>query len=261
MTDHIYKNPNKYSRNNALQYNFAMKIVSKITFDNKARVLDIGCGDGVITNEIAAIVPDGCVIGTDISIQMVEFASKKYSSQSNLRFLQMDANKNIFREQFDIITSFNCLHWISEQQNTLNGIAKAAVNGAQIAILLSHRKSLYHHVLDTICVSNKWRAYFLDFINPRSFFEQNAYKEMLITAGLQVVELSEEEMTYIFRSKEQLKNFFSAAGSQIKQIPDNKKTEFLNDFLYEYLRKSKSTNNDLIPVNFWCLKIIASKNI
>lgn len=76
MINHIYKDPNKYSQNNALQYNFAMKILSKISFENKSRVLDIGCGDGVITNDIAGIVREGCVIGTDISEQMIEFASK-----------------------------------------------------------------------------------------------------------------------------------------------------------------------------------------
>ena len=78
MSSHIYRNPNKYSKNNALQYNFAMKILSKIYFTTQARVLDIGCGDGVITNEMASIVNQGCVIGTDISFQMIEFASIKH---------------------------------------------------------------------------------------------------------------------------------------------------------------------------------------
>jgi ubiquinone/menaquinone biosynthesis C-methylase UbiE len=135
MISHIYRNPNKYSKNNALQYNFAMKLLSKISFNNLSRVLDVGCGDGVITSEIAGIVHEGCVIGTDISEQMIEFASKKYADQYNLRFLAMDASKNIFREQFDIITSFNCLHWVKDQQYALFGIAvngdvKARINGA-----------------------------------------------------------------------------------------------------------------------------------
>ena len=76
-----------------MQCNF----LNKISFDNRSRVLDIGCGDGLITNEIATIVHDDCVIGTDLSEQMIEFASKKYVNQDNLRFVQMNASK-IFLE-------------------------------------------------------------------------------------------------------------------------------------------------------------------
>jgi trans-aconitate methyltransferase len=260
MLTHIYRNPNKYSKNNALQYNFAMKLLSRISFDSQSRVLDIGCGDGVITNEIAGIVHDGCVIGTDISEQMIDFASKKYTDKGNLRFLPMDASKNIFREQFDIITSFNCLHWVKDQKNALLGIANSAVPGAQIALLLSHKKSTYHLVLDKLCSNSKWKDYFLDFVSPRSFFDPNAYKEMLIESGLQVVDLSEEEMTYTFKSKEQLKDFFSAAGSQIKQIPEQRKIDFLNDFVAEYFEETKCYQEDLIPVSFWCLQVVATKS-
>lgn len=259
MISHIYRNPNKYSKNNALQYNFAMKLLSKISFDNQSRVLDVGCGDGVITNEIAEIVHEGCVIGTDISEQMIEFASKKYADQYNLRFLTMDASKNIFREQFDIITSFNCLHWVKDQQNALFGIAKSAVYGAQIALLLSHKKSLYHLVLDKICSSSKWKDYFIDFTSPRSFFDSIDYKEMVVRSGLEVIEISEEEMTYSFKSKEHLKDFFSAAGSQIKQIPEAKKADFLNDFVDEYLKEASFSEETSIPVSFWCLQVIATK--
>lgn len=258
MSSHIYRNPNKYSKNNALQYNFAMKILSKIYFTTQARVLDIGCGDGVITNEMASIVNQGCVIGTDISFQMIEFASKEYSTQVNLRFLTMDASKNLFREQFDIITSFNCLHWVKDQQTALDGIANAAVPGAQVALLLSHKKSLYHNVLDKVCSLPKWKLYFIDFVSPRYFFDPKDYKEMLIKSALNVIDFNEEEMTHTFNSKDQLREFFSAAGSQIKQIPEGRQTEFLTDFVEEYINQSKCSQ-DLIPVSFWCLQVIASK--
>jgi ubiquinone/menaquinone biosynthesis C-methylase UbiE len=116
LTKHIYSNPDQYSRNNALQFNFAMKVLKSLKIDIQSRVLDIGCGDGKITSEIAKDANQGCVIGTDISYQMIEHASKTYSSQENLGFMQMDASQNKFINQFDIITSFNCLHWVKDQQ-------------------------------------------------------------------------------------------------------------------------------------------------
>ncbi|WP_160116255.1 hypothetical protein, partial [Legionella busanensis] len=160
---------------------------------------------------------------------------------------------------FDILISFNCLHWVKKQQEALDGISAAAVPGAQIVLLLSHKKSLYHQVLDKICSSQKWNQYFLNFDNPRSFFNPKIYKDMVSKSGLYVNELIEEEMTYFFDTKEQLKNFFSAAGSQIKQIPEDRKEEFLNDFANEFLRQANCDEDELIPVRFWCLLVKANK--
>lgn len=259
MPVHVFKNPELYSKSNALQYNFAMKMLSKISFNSNSRILDIGCGDGVITDEIAKIVTDGCVIGTDISEAMIEHAAKKYSAQDNIRFIRMDATKNFFRHQFDIITSFNCLHWVNDQESAIFGVAKAAVDGAQIALLLSHRKSLYHLVLDKVCSSNKWASFFTDYISPRSFFDVANYKRLLTKAGLKVVNIEEEEMTYFYQTPKDLKEFFNAAGAQIKLIPEDLKENFLNDFVNEFLNQVGLNDFDEIPVSFWCLQVVASK--
>ncbi|MFJ1269977.1 trans-aconitate 2-methyltransferase [Legionella lytica] len=259
MPVHIFKNPELYSKSNALQYNFAMKMLSKISFNSNSRILDIGCGDGVITNEIATIVSEGCVIGTDISDAMIEHAAKVYNGQRNVRFIQMDATQNIFRHQFDIITSFNCLHWVSDQRSAILGIAKAATDGAQIALLLSHRKSLYHLVLDKVCASDKWAFFFKDYISPRSFFDVANYESLLVESGLKVINIEEEEMTYYYQTPNDLKEFFSAAGSQIKLIPDDLKENFLNDFVNEFLNQVSLNDFDEIPVSFWCLQVVASK--
>lgn len=259
MTKHIYNNPSDYCKNNALQYNFAMTALSSISFSTNSRILDIGCGDGIITNEIAKIVHGGCVIGTDISMTMVEHASKTYRAQKNLRFLQMDAEENFFREQFDIITSFNCLHWIKNHESALRGISNAGVDGAQILLLLSHRKSKYHAVLDKICTSNKWKFWFVDYINPRSFFDQNIYKQMIMDSGLSIVSMTEEEMTHFYETKDQLKAFFNSAGSQPNRIPDELKNEFLDDFADEFFKETQSLHHKQIPVSFWCLQIVATK--
>lgn len=259
MPTHIYKNPEQYSKNNALQYNFAMKILNRISFNSNSRILDIGCGDGIITSEIAKIVTEGCVIGTDISQQMIEHASDTYRNQDNMRFVQMDASRNIFRQQFDIITSFNCLHWVKDQESALLGVAASAVYGAQIALLFSHKKSVYHKVLDKICASGKWKPYFSTYDNPRSFFNVNAYKEILKNAGLKVIDIIEEEMTYYYKTPKLLMEFFNAAGSQIKLIPESMKNEFLNDFVNEFLSQIELTENNEIPVSFWCLQIVANK--
>lgn len=117
----------------------------------------------------------------------------------------------------------------------------------------------YHFVLDKVCANDRWNHYFDNYINPRSFFDLSSYKKMVVQSGLELIELVEEEMTYTYSSKERLINFFSAAGSQLGQIPELRKRDFLNDFATEFLRQVECRDSKEIPVSFWCLQAIARK--
>lgn len=256
---HAYKNPKAYNENNTLQFNFAMILINSLKIDASARVLDIGCGDGLITNQLAVQANKGHVVGTDISEEMVTFASNKYAAINNIKFTQMDAAKNVFSSEFDLITSFNALHWVKDQAAALNGIAQAAAPNAGIALLLSHKKSLYHHTLDSVCSNRTWKAYFSDYTNPRSFFEKEAYETLVKNTGLNVVSITEEEMIYHFETRDALIGFFRASMANIKQIPESRKEAFLEDMASTYIAALANQNHHTIPVAFWCLMVRANK--
>ena len=258
MLTHAYQNATKYSKSNSLQYAFAQSLLSKIKITDDSRVLDIGCGDGKITNQIAQQTKE-CVIGTDLSKIMTDHASEVYKSQQNLKFVQMDASHNIFRNQFDLITSFNCLHWVKDQQAALRGISNAAAPNARVALLFSHRKSLYHEVLGDITSSPKWALFFEGYTSPRSFFKVDEYKKILADTDLQVEDIIEEEMSYLFDSKMEIAQFFHAAGSQINQVPKDHQESFLEDFSNEFVSRSQLTEDGKVPMAFWCLQVLAFK--
>lgn len=257
---HIYNNPLDYFKSNELQRNFAVKILNKIEFKTDESVLDIGCGDGAITSELSKRVNEGRVIGTDVSAQMIEYANKKYANQKNLIFLQMDASKNMFQQEFDIITSFNCLHWVKDQNRALCGMAIAAKENGKVFLLFSHKKSLYHQAFDKLVSGKKWCSYFITFVNPRLFFEPLIYSDMVVSAGLNIIELLEEEMIFYFNHKEQLKQFLNASSAHVQHIPEIQKDDFINDFVEDFLDSLGLTENNAIPVSFNCLQIIASKS-
>lgn len=256
---HSYDNPKAYSENNSLQYRFAMTVINRLSLKKNARILDVCCGDGRIPVELANIAKEGLVLATDISDEMIRDAGHNYRHQANLKFIKMDASQLLFREQFDLVTSFNGLHWVKDQASALRGIANAVIENGKIALLLSHKKSTYHHALDAVCTQKKWQPFFKDYVNPRSFFTIAEYENLLEEAGLAFQPLIEEEMTYNFDSVEKLKAFFNASMANIKQIPADKKTEFLDDFCKEFLTLSQCNDLTQIKLSFWCLKVFASK--
>src|SRR5437016_505553 len=64
-----------YSQNSTVQYSQAKHLINQIPFAGSDRVLDVGCGDGKITLEIAAQLKNGGSIqGIDLSPSMLKVA-------------------------------------------------------------------------------------------------------------------------------------------------------------------------------------------
>jgi trans-aconitate 2-methyltransferase len=95
----------------------AQEVLSQLNLKGTERVLDVGCGNGKVTAEIASHLPQGAVLGVDSSADMIAFALSHFGPalRPNLRFQTADARRLPFREEFDLVVSFNALHWIREQ--------------------------------------------------------------------------------------------------------------------------------------------------
>jgi hypothetical protein len=76
---------------------------------------------------------------------------------------------------------------------------------------------------------------------------------------LEVSSLEEKEMTYEFKSIDELKSFLAASMANIKQIPPHLKDDFLEDYCIEFLKISNCRTISRIPVSFWCLEVFAFK--
>src|SRR5277367_387087 len=110
----------EYARISELQHAMAEEVLALLDLRDNERVLDIGCGNGKNTSEIASRVPKGSVVGVDFSSNMVAFASSQYAaSHPNLAFQVADARHLPFASEFDLVVSFNALHWIPEQELAL----------------------------------------------------------------------------------------------------------------------------------------------
>src|ERR1044071_8121747 len=100
-------NPADYAANSVVQQAWAREIIAKLKLRGDERILDVGCGDGKVTAEIARAVPRGEAVGVDASPQMIDFARKTFppSKISNLEFQVMDARQIQFLRKFDLLFS------------------------------------------------------------------------------------------------------------------------------------------------------------
>lgn len=82
------------------------------------RILDLGCGDGALTEKIVAAGAE--VIGVDASEAMVEAASTR-----GLDVRILDAEKLDFDQTFDAVFSNAALHWMLDPDAVVAGVHRA----------------------------------------------------------------------------------------------------------------------------------------
>jgi SAM-dependent methyltransferase len=98
-------------------------------------VLDIGCGTGAITADIArAVGPNGRVVGLDRDESLLVIARGDHVLP-NLRFVHGDILNFTFDESFDIVTAARVLQWINPPQLAIARMVQAAAPGGKIVVL------------------------------------------------------------------------------------------------------------------------------
>src|ERR1700754_1314988 len=121
-----------YAKISALQQAMPAEVLSQLNVKDARSVLDLGCGNGKITSEIASLIPDGWVVGVDASAEMIASAVEQYGEavRPNLLFEVGDIRKITFRDEFDLLVSFNALHWVPQQDIALRAIHTAMKPGS-----------------------------------------------------------------------------------------------------------------------------------
>jgi len=116
-----------YAKHSNAQQKWAKELISRINLRGSESLLDIGCGDGKITAEIASCLKAGTVVGIDNSAEMISLAKEKFpnSTHPNLSFLKQDARELSFCQEFDVIFSNAVLHWVLDHRPVLKGIYRS----------------------------------------------------------------------------------------------------------------------------------------
>ncbi len=89
-------------------------------------VLDLGCGTGHLTAQIAEA--GAAVLGVDSSAEMVAQARRGYPA---LAFELGDARRLHFDGRFDAVFSNAALHWVREAETVVEGVARALKPGGR----------------------------------------------------------------------------------------------------------------------------------
>jgi SAM-dependent methyltransferase len=110
--------PERYARNARFVADLGAPVVDLLAPRAGERILDLGCGDGVLTAKLASM---GCyVIGVDSSAPQIDAARKL-----NLDARIMNGEALEFVSEFDAVFSNAALHWMSNPAKVIAGVHRA----------------------------------------------------------------------------------------------------------------------------------------
>jgi ubiquinone/menaquinone biosynthesis C-methylase UbiE len=101
------------------------------------RILDLGCGPGSITVDLAALVPDGNVIGGDAVSDVLKQASSLAESRNlkNITFQTIDGNNLPFDDDsFDIVFCHQLVQHVKDPVGVLREMRRVAKPGGFVAV-------------------------------------------------------------------------------------------------------------------------------
>jgi trans-aconitate 2-methyltransferase len=254
-------NAAEYAANSAAQQAWARELIAKLHLRGDERILDVGCGDGKVTAELAGAVPRGSVVGIDASSPMIQFARGAFKVP-HLEFHVMDAREIRFETPFDLVFSNAALHWVDDHRAFLRGAAAVLRPGGRL-IVSCGGKGNAHEVFTALRPEmrvKRWRAFFRKLEAPYFFYTPEDYAKWLPRFGFKTrhVQLAPKDATYAGRDG--FATWLRTTWLPYTQrVPENAREDFITAVVDRYITRYPPDAKGRIHVRMVRLEIDAVK--
>lgn len=120
----------KQQARDSLEYRY--RLYDRVGLSSKERVLDVGCGTGIITRDLAELSA-GEVIGIDLDEAKLDVARQSLGGVEGLSFQVADAQSLPFEDgAFDLVVFNIVLVYVPDKQRALNEMARVIGQGGHV---------------------------------------------------------------------------------------------------------------------------------
>jgi trans-aconitate methyltransferase len=253
-----------YAANSAAQHAWARELMARLALRGDERVLDVGCGDGKVTAEIARVLKSGVITGIDSSRQMIEFARKTFprAKHPNLDFQVMDARCIELEQRIDVVFSSSVLHWVDDHPAFLRGAASVLRPGGRLLVssggkgnaqdvFLALRPELRH---------KRWSKFFRQLEKPYFFHAPADYQKWLPKHGFAPRFIGLAPKDAVYDGPEKFIAWFRTTWLPYTQrVPEALREEFIAAVTTCYIAKHPPDAENKIHVRMVRLEIDAVK--
>lgn len=110
ISDNFSRSAPQYDRHAVLQQAMAAGLLAKLPDIKPQNILDLGCGTGTLTRELAAKFPAARVVGLDLAPGMIEIANGR--AGGNVAFRVGDGEVLEGEKEWDLVVANAALQWM-----------------------------------------------------------------------------------------------------------------------------------------------------
>jgi len=218
----------RYEKASAHQQEWGRKLISELDLKGNEWVLDLGCGDGSLTAQIAELLPEGEVIGIDASQGMIDAARPR--TTKNLRFLLRDIDDLDFEDAFDVVFSNAALHWVKDHEKLLHKVRRALQPEGRVRFnFAGHGNCMaFFRVIREVMAIESFNPYFSSFEWPWYMPSVDEYSALAASSGLWNPEVWGENADRYFPDKETMIRWIDQPSlvPLLPYIPEKEKQAF-----------------------------------
>jgi trans-aconitate 2-methyltransferase len=245
----------KYHRLSAPQLAWGRAVAEKLSPRPGERILDLGCGTGRLTTELAASHPAAHFIGADVSHAMLAEAQR---GGAGIAFLRADGAALPFVGAFNAIFSAATFHWILDHPALFVSVYLALKPGGRLIAQCGGGPNL-KQLLDRahrLMAGPPFASFFRDWHDPWRFAGTEETRAILEAAGFGDIDVSLEPAPTTLPDRESFSDFIACVcvRHHVDQLPPAARQTFV-----DALADAAAGDDPPFTLDYWRLNIAARK--
>ncbi|MEO5341607.1 MAG: methyltransferase [Magnetococcus sp. MYC-9] len=123
----------QYANHAVLQRQVVHTLAGRLPALSQPRILELGCGTGLLSQQLLARWPQSPLVCSDISHAMVRRCRTTLGERANLLYAVMDGEQPAVRPGFDLIATSMVLQWFTEPLRSLSALHALLAPGGLLA--------------------------------------------------------------------------------------------------------------------------------
>jgi trans-aconitate 2-methyltransferase len=248
--------PELYNRFSQYRSEPVTMMLARLQLGPQERIVDLGCGTGEHTAELARRSVRGNVVGIDSSPAMIERAMKQHQGlapelQRRLQFRLADFRNFEADREFTVVFSNAALQWVDNHRNILAAAYRALRNQGRLAVQMpANENETAQATMRQMATEVPWNAVLSEVRSPsdENVLPASEYSKLLSEIGFAEVNCFYHTFLHSMRSPGEVVEF--CRSTSLRRFLDPLPVRRQPEFVAELTRRLEAAYGTRGPLTF-----------